>query len=240
MLRAVFVTVCGGGEDYEFLLGSIEHHCRIGHRHVVLDTTPEGQQRTFRNLPPTVTWIYDPNYGQGWKEFRFRFALMKAIGIAREMGNVIAVLDCDEFYAPAIQDVYPVAAKQPVFVETVHWMRNGHPYMFGESEWHLRLWPADADVSYPPNQAWVIHPDYNGNDHHHAVPRFPAGTELLKVPGSLHHHVHYALGNKSLDEKVGKANIPAWHYGTRTVHVPWPPLLERWRDKGLPPSTFYS
>jgi hypothetical protein len=39
-----FVTVCGGGEDYEYLLGSIEHHATMGD-HVVLDTSLDGQGR---------------------------------------------------------------------------------------------------------------------------------------------------------------------------------------------------
>jgi hypothetical protein len=238
MTTVCFLTVCGGGEDYEFLLGAIEHHSRMG-VHVVLDTTPVGQERKFMNLPPHVVWIWEPTYGQGWRNFKFRDALMRGVALAKNYGDVIAVLDCDEFYTPQLRWVLDAAAKNPVLVETIHWMRNGHPYMFGESEWHLRLWPSTTDVSYPPNQTWVTHPDYNGNDHHHAVPRFPVGTELLKVPGSIHHHLHYALGKKSLDDKVGKANIPAWHYGHRTMHVPWPAPLEKWRDLGILPSTAF-
>lgn len=234
-MTACFVTVCGGQEDYEFLLGSIEHHARIG-SHVVLDTTPEEQHRSFHNLPPHVVWIHEPIYGQGWKEFRFRDALMRAVNLARNYADVIAILDCDEFYSPQVRWIFESAETNPLYVETIHWRRDGRPYMYGESEWHLRLWPAKAEVSFPPNPVWVTHPEYNGNDHHHAVPRFPQGVELLKAPGLYHHHVHYAIGKKSLDETEAGKTIPHWGCGVPTFPVAWPEKLARWRDQGILPS----
>lgn len=242
MTVAAFFTVCGGGEDYEFLLGSLWHHAEMGN-HVVLDTTPEGQQRTFRNLPPHVIWIYEPKYGQGWKEFRFRDALTRAAGLAKNYGDVVICLDCDEFYSRSIKWILEDAAQNPLYVETIHWRYDPagivRPYMFGESEWHLRMWPAKAEVSFPPNEVWVTHPNYNGNDHHHAVPRFPAGTEILKAPGLYHHHVHHALGEKSRDDSDASRTIPNWGCGVKTIPVKWPTLLATWREAGIRPSTHF-
>src|SRR5574342_116340 len=241
MTTVCFATVCGGGEDYEFLLGSLDHHSRMG-VHVVLDTTPVGQERKFGNLPPHVVWIWEPTYGQGWKTFRFRDALARVNELASNYADVVAILDCAEFYAPQFRWILEDAAKHPMYVETIHWRRNGgvvRPYMFGESEWHLRLWPAKAKVTFPPNQVWVNHPLYNGNDHHHAVPRFPEGTELFKVPGPFHHHVHHALGKKALDDSDASRTIPNWGCGVPTIPVPWPHALARWRDEGVLPSTIF-
>ena len=64
-----FFTVCGGGEDYEFLLGQLWHHAMMG-EHVVLDTTPAPEAKTFRNIPPTVRWVHEPIYGRGWQNFK--------------------------------------------------------------------------------------------------------------------------------------------------------------------------
>jgi hypothetical protein len=84
-MKTCFITVCGGGEDYEFLLGAIEHHAKLG-MHLVLDTTPLNRgARSFRNLPGSVLWVYEPNFGAGWGEFKFATALNRATFLAELM-----------------------------------------------------------------------------------------------------------------------------------------------------------
>lgn len=232
-----FFTICGGGEDYEFLLGCIEHHAKMG-RHIVLDTTPEGQARTFKKLPPTVEWVHEPIYGSGWKEFRFRSALVRSLDLARRQGtDVVVQLDSDEYFSEdSLERVFPHAVDAVVSVETVHWMRDGVPYSFGRSEIHARVWPAKLDVSWPVNLAWVAHPHYNGNPDHHAMLGAPPGTRTITVDGHFHYHLHYAVGEKSLNDETARTTIQGWPHGTPARVVPMPFPIWRWARRGIKPS----
>lgn len=231
-----FFTVCGGGEDYDFLLGQIEHHALMG-QHVVLDTTPAKQARTF-NLPSSVRWIYEPIYGQGWKEFKLRSATERAMNLAKESGAaVLAYLDCDEFFSAECLDwVFPLALDRMVELKTVTWLPDG-ARDFGDSEWHRRLWPAAMDVSIIRNEAWVAHPKYNGNPEHHPIAQPPSLDKIVRVHGPLHHHLHYAVGRKSRELETAETTIEGWASGgERIPDVPWPNALEAWKDHGLAPS----
>lgn len=230
-----FFTVCGGGEDYDFLLGQIEHHALMG-RHVILDTTPTDQAMLF-DVPDTVRWIHEPLYGQGWKEFRLRSAVERAMGLARESGaEVLAYLDCDEFFsAECLGWVFPLAQDRMVELKTVTWLPDG-PRDFGESEWHRRLWPASMDVEILRNDAWIAHPDYNGNPEHHPIAS-PRSGKIVRVHGPLHHHLHYAMGEKAVQLETARTTIEGWASGgVRIPKVPWPDRLQAWKEGGPRPS----
>lgn len=233
-----FVTVCGGGEDYDFLLGSIEHHAEMG-QHLVLDTTPVDRARRFK-LPKSVIWRHHPDYGAGWKEFKLRTALEDAIRIARHEtdASVLAILDCDEFYAPECMDLaFKVGLHRMVELKTVTWKPDGKAYDMGDSEWHRRVWPSGMDVKILRNEAWVQHPQYNGNPEHHPVASPPNGDLLYRVHGQLHHHVHYAIGAKAHETETAETTIDGWKSGAVEVpHVPWPVRLRVWRETGERPS----
>lgn len=236
-----FVTVCGGGEDYEFLLGSIEHHARMG-RHLVLDTTPPELARTF-NLPDSVIWRHMPNYGAGWKEFRLRTALEDALELAKlnTDAKVLAVLDCDEFYAPECENwVFPLGMDRMVEVKTVTWKPDGKAYDMGESEWHRRVWPSWMKVAILQNEAWIGHPQYNGNPEHHPIAH-PDG-DIVRAIGNLHHHVHYAIGKKAGETETADTTIDGWKTGGAVIEteIPWPDRLAHWHVEGVPPSGVFS
>ena len=229
-----FFTVCGGGEDYEFLLGSIEHHAAIG-RHIVLDTTPKDRARTFSKLPATVQWIHEPIYGHGRKEFKLRTAVERAAHLAKESGaDVIVYLDSDEFFI--LDDwVIRLATDRLVEVNSLVWKPDGKCYDCGESEWHVRLWPGKADVRIARNEAWLVHPDYNGNPEYHPV--VVSKVPSIRAHGPIHHHLHYAIGEKASDLWTAKTTIPGFFDGNTEVDpVPWPEPLVRWRDYGILPS----
>lgn len=237
-----FFTVCGGGVDYEFLLGSIEHHAAMG-RHVVLDTTPAPEARTFGHLPSTVRWIHEPIYGRGWKEFRLRSAVERAVALARESGaEILAYLDCDEFFSRDIQSwVLPLARIRMVEVKTVTWMRDGSSRDMGESEWHRRLWPARMPVSIVRNEAWIGHPMYNGNPEHHPYAQPENLASVVRAHGQFHHHMHYALGGKADDTETADTTIAGWRSGG--IEVPrqeWPAPLQLWKMRGVLPSSRFA
>lgn len=236
-----FFTICGGGQDYDFLLGSIEHHARMG-QHVVLDTTPGPKARTFRGLPASVEWVRDPSYGAGWDNFRFRAALERALRMARAKGTaVVAQLDCDEYYAESlVEEVVPVAAHSMVSVETVHWLPHRGPLSFGRAEFHARLWPSSMDVTFPVNSAWLASPHYNGNPDHHAVVKAPDGANHVSVDGHYHYHLHYLIGEKASDTETARTTIQGWPNGAPARVEPLPTPILRWVRSGLPPSGRYS
>lgn len=236
--KVVFVSVCGGDEEYDFVLGAMRHHAKMG-PHIVLDTTPPERRRVFSGLPDSVTWVYDPNYGSGWKDFNSRAAVRTVCDLARKSGaEVVVYTDCDEFWGPDCRRIFEAARTQMVSVETFHWRKDGNLYGFGPTEIHKRLWPASMDISIPVNEWWVNKsPHYNGNPNRHVLVEPPKGQEVLYVPGLFHHHMHYALGRKSEDENTAKTTIVGWPDGGRKMaQVEWPTLLARWRDEGIRPS----
>ena len=232
-MNAVFFTVTCEA-DYDYLLGSIWHHARMG-RHLVLDTSPKAP--TLRNLPPTVRWIHEPLYGEGWKTFRFRTALERALNLALEMNpEVLVSLDSDDFYAPDSPDrLFPLARGAMLETPYIHWCKDGVPRMFGASEWHPRIWPAWAAVRILENEAWKAHPQYNGNPEHHAIVSAPADLPTLRVPGLYRNHVHYLVGQK--DDEVARQTIDGWpDKGHAVPGVALPLPIELWFKRGTRPS----
>lgn len=238
--KVAFFTVTHHG-DYDFLLGSIEHHAEMG-RHLVLDTSPEGQAKKFRRLPSSVVWVHEPFFGQGWKKFKSRSAVLRAHQLARGLdSDIVVYLDSDDFYShDAVQGLFPYAQEAMVEVQYTHWLPNGLPYMFGESEWHGRLWPRNSDVQIALNVDWVKHPKYNGNPELHQVPVRPSSLPLLRVPGNFRHHLHYAVGPKAAETEIAEATIDGWPGGGKRVPlVPWPSKLRLWKENGTLPSEFF-
>lgn len=236
--KACFFTVCGGGDDYEFLLGSIEHHAEMGF-HLVLDTTPPEFALQFKRLPETVTWIHEPIFGHGWKEFRLRSAVERAMNLAKNSrADILVYLDSDEFFTlDSVERLFPHALDAMVEINCTHWMKDAHPYMFGNSEWHRRLWPASSDVTVPLNIGWQSHPKYNGNPEHHCVPHPPSELPIVRVPGNFHQHLHYAIGEKAKKVDDTTILIEGWpDKGFRVLPAPWPPKLTLWKNRGIKPS----
>lgn len=225
--------------DYDYLLGSIEHHAEMG-KHLVLDTTiPEDNPRTFKNLPPSVTWIHEPLYGCGWKDFRFVAASQKAMALALDFkSDVLIWLDSDEFFTLSIMDdVVPHALYSIVEAMNIHWKKDGHAYMYGESEWHNKIWPRWSNPRIGLNLAWPKHKDYNGNPEHHALLYDVPGVSKIRIPGLYRNHVHYCIGPNKDDDETGRTTIEGWDRGGRRVpDVGWPAKLALWRDKGIKPS----
>lgn len=233
---AFFTVTCA--DDYDALLGGIEHHAEMG-PHLVLDTTPEDRAIKFSKLPDNVIWIHEPLYGSGWKDFKLRSAVERAMKKARAFATDILVYrDSDEFYVKeSVDQLFPWAKEAIVEVGYVHWRKDGNPYTFGHSEWHTRIWPTKSNVVIAPNLAWQAHPNYNGNPEHHPVPVPPVGLPMIRVYGHFRHHLHYAIGPKMDDEETARNTIEGWpNKGIPAPIVPWPEKLALWRDKGIPPS----
>lgn len=225
--------------DYDYVLGSIEHHARMG-RHVILDTTlPEHGPKTFRGLPPSVTWIHEPIYGCGWKEFRYVASSQRALEVAASLKtDVLVWLDSDEFFSEDfLEDVAPQALFAVIEVQCIHWRKDGHSYLFGESEWHTRIWPRWANLRVGINSAWAEHKDYNGNPEHHAIVHVAPNLPKMKILSPCHHHVHYAVGAGRDDDETAQTTVDGWQGGGRRVpDVAWPAKLALWRFKGINPS----
>lgn len=240
----VFFTVLGGGEDREFLLGSVEHHARLG-RHLVLDVDPLA--KPIRGLPKSVMWLHEPIYCSGsWKTFRLASALDRARDLAERvmLGAEFAVqLDSDEYYdvdrlgGLLVREVLPKAF---VF-HTIHW-RGGRPLRFGASEWHMRAWDLRATVRFERNLAWPAHPKYNGNPEHHplAIVKSP-DVQIVRPLDPIHYHIHYELGNKRNFTETAETTIDGWPDGSLVPDAcPMPELLERWSKTGALPSDVFS
>ncbi len=228
-------------KDYEYLLGSIEHHAKMGY-HLILDTSPNNEAAVFQGLPETVRWVHEAGFGSGWKEFRMRSAIERAMELCKEFRpDVLVQLDADEFFSSdSAELLFPYAARDPVLVHCTHWLQDGLPYMFGESEWHLRLWPNQCQVRIETNLDWQKHPDYNGNPEHHPVPVPPPGRPPLRVPGNFHHHVHHAIGDKRRDQDAANQTIDGWpDQGARVPLVAWPERLRMWAAAGISPISWY-
>lgn len=233
-----FFTVCGGGADYEFLLGSIEHHAQHGN-HVVLDTAPMDRARQFNRLPKSVLWVHEPVYGSGWKEFRYVDALNRALGLCEQAFDpkALAQTDSDDFWIPGVFDE---GRRAVVELQYGHWMPDGFPYVFGESEFHRRLFPAKSGIRYIEDPAWTSSRTYNGNPQTHPKLNLPDGMTVVQLDGLYRHHVHFALSEKASDDEIARGSITGWpHGGLRQARAAWPDKLAHWRDLGiLPSSTF--
>lgn len=237
MVKACFFTVTCA-KDYDFLLGSIEHHAEMG-SHLVLDTTPPNRAIKFTKLPDSVIWLHEPDFGSGWKEFRLRSAVERAMRKARAFSaDVLVSLDSDEFFTRDSELLlFPWAANAMVEVQCIHWKKDGKPYTFGHSEWHPRLWPSKSAVEMAANVAWKSHPLYNGNPEHHPVASAPADLQRIRVYGQFHHHLHYAVGGKSLEDETAVTTIDGWpDAGVEAAMIPWPEKLRLWKDTGTLPS----
>lgn len=231
-----FFTVCGGGVEYEFLLGSILQHASMG-RHIVLDVTPAPKRRVFKNLPKSVEWIYEDEYLSGdWKVFRCRQAVLRAMGIAVSRSpDVVMHLDCDEFLTPqAVTELFPIAVGACVEHRIVNWGSDGNPHINAgpmKPGGARRIWDARIKVEIPRNGAWPKHPHYNGNPDRHPTPVWPAGAKVTKSPSLAHHHLHYAIKEKDL-YPFKEWEIGGW--------ADWPEPLDRWKNGGAPPSSDFS
>lgn len=235
-VKVVFVTVCGGGtaeeamSEYNYLLGSIEHHATMG-SHIVLDTSPPQYYINARGLPSSVRWVQEPLYNNG-RMFRMWSALKRVSELAESMcPDVIVHLDSDEFYTKEWSDsLFKKASKGMVEVLTFEW-REGKAYDFGT--WHRRAWPGQSGVTIGLNVGWQQHPDYNGNPENHPFPVPPVGMPIVRVEGFLHHHIGMTVGQKK--SLRGGADIPWWPAHQLASSVAWPTLLKSWRDEGVPP-----
>jgi len=231
-----FTVTCA--PDYEYLLGAIEHHAEIG-LHLVLDTTPTEQALKFTKLPDSVIWIHEPVFGSGWANFRLRSATERAMRKAKALPvDVLVYLDSDEFFTKDSEDLlFPWGVNAMVETLSLHWRKDEKPWIYGESEWHRRVWPRSADVQIAENTAWREHPKYNGNLEHHPVPMPSLSLQLIRVYGHFHHHLHYAIGLKADDEESALSTISGWpDHGMPAAPVPWPKKLALWRDSGVLPS----
>lgn len=250
--RVTFFTVCGGGEEYDFLLGGIEHHARIGN-HLVFDVSPKPQR--FFGLPPSVRWeaTLDPeHYHSGdWRHFRLASALEHARALALSTfpeTHFLVHLDCDEYYDAEIMipllvrnERAPIELPRLFTFPTIHWL-DGRALRFGPSEMHMRAWDVRADAQVRLNKFWRESPRYNGNPEHH--PYFAAGGSHQPVAVSMpvHYHLHYALGRKQQRTETAETTIVGWPNGTPVENpCPWPDPLQRWVEKGeLPSKPFLS
>lgn len=246
-----FFTVCGGGEEYEFLLGSIEHHAAIGN-HLVLDTSRNA--RTFDHLfekCPSVSWVYEPEKFQSgnWKTFKLASALEEARKLALERfpnTDFLVHLDCDEYYDFGVKALLqrnecpPIETPRTFTFHTIHW-KDGRALRFGPSEWHLRAWDVRTKVRVIQNLSWQVSPKYNGNPEHHPI-FSPAeqNVDAVRVNSPMHYHLHYALGKKRHFTETAEATIDGWPDGTPVENpCPWPDPLQKWIEVGeLPSSRF--
>ena len=232
MPTIAFFTPCGGGVDYELLLGSIANHAAMGPR-VVLDNTPAEKRRFFKNLPQNVVWVYDDNYkGGSLHTCMFRQALQRALEIARLLGtDLVMHLDCDEFLdARAVKDIFPMAVGKAMQNKVANWGSDGKAHVLpGHSN---RIWDARFEVTYPENAAWKTHPHYDGNPNRHPMPRWPKDAPVITIDKVYIHHLHYAVRQK--DQYAFKEN-PVVELSTE-----WPPLIKKWHEGGPLPSTYFS
>lgn len=251
--KITFFTVCGGGEEYEFLLGGIEHHARVG-RHLVLDVSPE--PRGIAHLPASVFWSRSADdFGSGdWRTFRMVSALEEARRLALACfpdTDFLVHLDCDEYYDVEIlsallrhYEAPPIETPRIFTFETIHWVdRPGlppQPLRFGPSEIHMRAWDVRVPIRAIRNTAWPVSPKYNGNPEHHPILSAPPGSifDAVKFPRMAHYHLHYALGQKRFRTETAEATIDGWPNGTPIDLVcPWPDPLRAWGGAGILPSS---
>lgn len=227
-------TVCGGGVDYEFLLGAIRHHALLAKWHVVLDVTPARERRHWKNLPDNVIWIYDDSYGSGTPMFAFRLALIRSIEIARATGaDLVMQVDSDEFVSLEAREqlfkrVPPLGG---VEYRLITWGSDGKPY-YKTTAYARRLWSAKLDVQIPQNKAWQRHPLYTGNPERHPIPIWPKGANIVRIEEFYHHHLHWTFRQKGL-HSFGELSVAPLPIDGKGI---WPEPLARWRAEDIPPS----
>lgn len=216
--------------EYNYLLGSVEHHATMG-SHVVLDTSPREYYINARGLPSSVRWVQEPLYNNG-SRFRMWSALKRVVELAESMQpDVIVHLDSDEFFSKeGSEGLFEKATKAVVEVLTFEW-REGKAYDFGT--WHRRAWPGGVGVTIGLNVGWQEHPKYSGNPEEHPFPVPPAGMSITRAEGSIHHHIGMVVGQKKVFR--GGADVPWWPHHQEASSVAWPMLLKKWRDEGVAP-----
>lgn len=238
-VKAITICVCCSS-DYDFLLGCLDRNLAFAPM-LVLDTTPPALARKFA-LPSSVTWIHKPDYGHGWKEFRFRDALNDAIAMAeKEEPDVICHIDADEYFGAGIWRALELAERYVVEVKTLHHLNPREALDF-PGEWHRRLWPAGMGVKITRNVMWEESPHYNQNPQYHPAHEIPPGMEVVREPRAPHHHLHYALGEKANDFESAKNSIQGWpDAGVRVpIGDPWPIPILLWKEKGILPSRAFT
>jgi len=249
MSKITFFTVCGGGEEYDFLLGSIEHHAKVG-RHLVLDVSRA--QRRFQKLPDSVLWIREEDgqkYGSGdWRTFRLATALEDARRLALNQfpdTEFLVHLDCDEYYdaealAHLLDRRHGTLVPQTFVFNTIHW-KDGRALRFGSSEWHMRAWDVRADVQVIRNLAWEVAPKYNGNPEHHPLLSPKAALfQETRIDRPVHYHLHYAIGEKKHFTETAEATIDGWPVGMAVDNAcPWPDPVRIWAESGVRPSVHF-
>ena len=248
--KVTFFTVCGGGEEYDFLLGSIEHHARIGN-HLVLDVSVKQAPINQGKLPPSVHWAYGggAEWGSGsWRTFR----MVSALDYARRLAiscfpdtEFLVHLDCDEYYdvdalVQLLDRRHGAIVPQTFVFDTIHW-RNGRALRFGPSEWHMRAWDVRADVRVIRNLAWEVSPKYNGNPEHHPLLSPKAALfQETRIDRPVHYHLHYAVGAKKHFTETAEATIDGWPNGaTVDAPCPWPEPIRLWAESGVGPSVHF-
>jgi hypothetical protein len=150
---------------------------------------------------------------------------------------VIIQLDSDDFFTPNFEAILPTAARHVVELQYVHWLSDGRAYLYGESEWHRRVWPGGRQVRFCRSRSWQKHPKYNGNPDAHPELDIPEKLEVVRSGVLCRHHVHFAIGAKMHDTMIAEQSITGWPHGRMEVGpVPWPRRLASWRGEGVKPS----
>lgn len=235
-MRVVTVIVCGGGEDYQFLLGCMDRHLSYS-RVLVLDTSPALMARRFR-LPSSVRWVHKPDYGQGWHEFRFADALNDAVSMAEDDGpDILVHQDSDEYFDHTVAHALALGRGSVVEIKTLHHTGPDQAVDF-ETEWHRKIWPARRGVRFSGNAEWIASPAYNGNPQYHPKMEIPEGLGIIRQPLSFIHHLHYCLGEKAKDHSTALGSIPGWPDKGSTVRPEgcWPLGLLAWKETGQLPA----
>lgn len=228
-MKTVFLSVIGGGHDYDLFLGCLEKHLPHGDV-IVVDTCPKAERRQWE-LPSGVHWFHCDLFGRGAKAFRFATALNVAIGLAEERGAELLIqADADEYYESDLSNALTRAAQGTVVdVKTIHHIAPGVGLDF-PGEWHRRIFPAGRGIRFRPNPR-------HENPEFHPIVDVPLGMSIERETLTPGHHLHYAVGEKKHDLHTAQTTIPGWPDAGQKVTVPpWPKLIEWWSEGGPRPS----
>lgn len=231
-MKTTFLTICGGGEDYEVFLGCLEKHLIHGSV-IVIDTCPIEARRRFE-LPEQVSWYHCPLFGRGADKFRFATALNVAIGLAEEHSpDVLVQLDTDEYFeSDLVIALEHAAAGTVIDVKTLHHTTPEEGLDF-PGEWHRRIWPARRGIRFKPNLR-------HSNPEFHPIVDVPMGIPIERETAIYHHHLHYAVGRKAEDLHTAQTTIEGWPDAAAKIPIrPWPPLIARWHSGGFLPSASF-